>query len=78
MRTRIPRRTNSPEAAIPPGALGRRLGEYVLDWDDVLASPDPRAVALDFAHSTFRHACAVCRWDGALAASADGNPPPLA
>ena len=67
-----------PEAAIPPARWDAGLGEYVLDWDDVIASPDPRAVALDFAHSTFRHACAVCRWDGALAASADGNPPPLA
>lgn len=67
-----------PEAAIPPARWDAALGEYVLDWDDVIASPDPRAVALDFAHSTFRHACAVCRWDGALAASADGNPPPLA
>ncbi len=67
-----------PEAAIPPARWDAALGEYVLDWDDVIASPDPQAVALDFAHSTFRHACAVCRWDGALAASADGNPPPLA
>jgi len=67
-----------PEAAISPARWDAALGEYVLDWDDVIASPDPRAVALDFAHSAFRHACAVCRWDGALAASADGNPPPLA
>ena len=53
------------------------LGEYVLDWDDVRASPDPRAAALDFARSAFRHACAVCAWDPGLAASADGTPPPV-
>jgi hypothetical protein len=26
----------------------------------------------------FRHACTMCEWDPALAASAEGNPPPLA
>ncbi|HXO06540.1 MAG TPA: DUF5996 family protein, partial [Solirubrobacteraceae bacterium] len=65
-------------ATIPLGRWDDTLGEYILDWDDVLASPDPGAVVLDFAHSAFRQACAVCGWDGALAASAEGNPPPLA
>jgi hypothetical protein len=54
------------------------LGEYILDWDDVRSSPNPHAVALDFARSVFRHACAVCDWDPALPASAEGNPPPVA
>jgi hypothetical protein len=54
------------------------LGEFLLDWEDVCASPDPHATALDFARSAFRHACAVCGWDPALAASADGTPPPVA
>jgi hypothetical protein len=53
------------------------LGEYVLEWDDVAALPDPHAVALEFARSAFRHACAVCNWDPRLAASADANPPPV-
>jgi Family of unknown function (DUF5996) len=53
------------------------LGEYVLDWDDVRSSPDPRAAALEFARSAFRHACVVCAWDPGLAASADGTPPPV-
>src|SRR5215203_4295817 len=35
------------------------LGEYILDWDDVRSSPNPHAVALDFARSAFRYACAV-------------------
>ncbi len=55
-----------------------RLGEYILDWDDVCASPDPHALALEFARSAFRHACVVCAWDPALAATADGIPPPVA
>jgi hypothetical protein len=53
------------------------LGEFVLDWEDVRAAPDPRAAALGFARSAFRHACAVCEWDPALPASAEGDPPPI-
>ncbi|MFL5818074.1 MAG: DUF5996 family protein [Conexibacter sp.] len=53
------------------------LGEYVLDHDDVVASPDPHAAALAFARSAFQHACAVCEWDPALSASAAGSPPPI-
>jgi Family of unknown function (DUF5996) len=65
--------TLSPAAARWEAALG----EYVLDWDDVCASPDPRALALDFARSAFRHACLVCDWDPGLLASAEGQPPPV-
>jgi len=54
------------------------LGEYVFDWDDVLAGPDPRAAGIEFARSAFQHACAVCAWDPALPASAEGTPPPVA
>jgi hypothetical protein len=62
----------------PPAAhWDARLGEFVLDWDDALDSPDPFAAALDFARSAVRHACAVCGWDPVLAASADGVPPPV-
>ena len=34
-------------------------------------------LALEFARSAFTHACAVCDWDPALAASAEGTPPPV-
>jgi hypothetical protein len=53
------------------------LGEYILDWDEVRAAPDPRAEALEFARSAFRHACQVCGWDPELAATAEGRPPPI-
>jgi hypothetical protein len=53
------------------------LGEFILDWDDVRASPDPHAFAVEFARSVFRHSCAVCGWDQALAATMDGTPPPV-
>jgi hypothetical protein len=53
------------------------LGEYVLAWEDIRESPDPHALALEFARSAFRHACDVCDWDPALAATADSVPPPI-
>jgi len=53
------------------------LGEFILEWDDVRAQPDPHAAALEFARSAFRHACTVCGWDPALAASSEGRPPPV-
>ena len=73
-----PARDGFADAPMAPARWDATLGEYVLDWDDVRSSPDPRAVALDFARSAFRHACTVCAWDSALAASAEGTPPPLA
>jgi uncharacterized protein DUF5996 len=54
-----------------------QLGEYVLEWEDIRESPDPHALALEFARSGFRHACEVCEWDPALAATAEGVPPPI-
>jgi hypothetical protein len=62
----------------PAGARWEEdLGEYVLDWEEVCANRDPNATALEFAHSAFRHACTVCEWDAALAATAEGVPPPV-
>jgi len=62
----------------PPAARWETaLGEYILDWDDLRSSPDPHALALEFARSAFSHACVVCDWDPALAASAEGAPPPV-
>ncbi len=53
------------------------LGEYILDWDDIRESADPHAAALEFARSAIQHGCAVCDWDPALAASAEGAKPPI-
>jgi len=66
-------------ASLSPSAArwDNALGEYVLDWDDVRAAEDPYGTALEFARSAFRHACVVCGWDPALAASAEGTPPPV-
>jgi hypothetical protein len=62
----------------PPSARwDAALGEYVLDWEDAIAAGDPHALALEFAHSAFQHACLVCGWDPELSASARGEPPPV-
>jgi hypothetical protein len=62
----------------PPAQWNADIGVYLLDWDDVRASADPLATAVEFAQSVFRHACLVCQWDPQLAATAHGNPPPVA
>jgi hypothetical protein len=66
-------------ATLSPAAArwDEALGEYILDWEDVRASSDPHALALEFARSAFRHACLACQWSPALAASAEGTPPPV-
>ena len=79
MPTHIRRLRGSPTRRLSPSSSRweEALGEYVLDWDDVCSSPDPRAAALEFARSALRHACTVCEWDPALLASAEGTPPPV-
>jgi hypothetical protein len=53
------------------------LGEFILDWDDILESADPHADALAFARSAVLHACRVCGFEPALAASVEGTTPPV-
>jgi hypothetical protein len=53
------------------------LGLYILGWDDVVAGDDPHSLALEFAHSAFRHSCMVCDWDPKFLASTEGSPPPV-
>jgi hypothetical protein len=66
--------------SLEPGAArwDAGLGEFVLDWDDVVAADDPHATIVQFARSAFAHACVVCDWDPSLSRSAHGDPPPVA
>lgn len=64
-------------ARLPDGGWDAELGEYVLEWDDLLDRRDPHAVALAFGRAVVAHACEVCGWDPALAGSAQGTPPPV-
>jgi hypothetical protein len=65
--------TLTPEAA----RWDAEMGLYILEWDAARASGDPHAAAVEFARSAFRHSCEVCEWDVALAATAEGTPPPI-
>src|SRR5262249_12285744 len=60
------------EAELSPGAAhwDGRLGEFVLDWEDIRSEPDPHALGLEFASSAFEHTSAVCAWDPFLEGSA--------
>lgn len=53
------------------------LGEFILPWDDVIATRHPHATGLKFVRAVFQHACLVCDWDPKLAASVEGTPPPV-
>jgi hypothetical protein len=72
-----PARPGFAEADLSPGRWDSTLGEFVLDWDDVVAAADPHATSLEFCRSAARHACSVCDWDPALAGSLQASPPPI-
>jgi hypothetical protein len=59
------------------GRWSEELGEFILEWNDVAGSPDPHTTALEFGRAVVAHACLLCEWDPALAASVQGVPPPL-
>ena len=67
------------DAALSPDAAhwDQNVGEFILDWDDVRAAQDPRAAALEFTRSAFRHSCVTCQWNPSLLASTEGSPPPV-
>jgi hypothetical protein len=66
------------DLGVPGARWDGDLGEYVLEWEDVVAADDPFGLALSFARQAFLHACTTCGWDPDLAASAEGTPPPVA
>jgi hypothetical protein len=62
----------------PPAArFDRELGEFLLDWTDVVSAADPLGAAVEFGRSLLAHACAVCDFDPVLATSTQGEPPPV-
>jgi uncharacterized protein DUF5996 len=65
------------EADVAPGRWDAALGEFLLDWDTVVAAGDPFGAALTFANSLACHACTVCAWDPSLVRSLNGDPPPV-
>jgi hypothetical protein len=53
------------------------LEEYILNWEDVRTGANPHEAALTFARSAVAHGCRVCGWSPPLAASMEGDPPPV-
>lgn len=55
-----------PEAKIPgPGAFNRDVGEFILNYSDVLRSPDPQTTVMDFLQNTYEAAASAAGWDRA-------------
>ena len=74
-----PAPTGFEQATLSPAAAryDTELGEYILDWDDVLTCDDPHVAALDFVRSGRPVRLHRLRLGPALAASIDGDPPPV-
>jgi len=54
-----------------------KLGEYILEWDDVRVAADPHATAVEFLRSAFHHAYRTSGWSEELGASEEGKPPAI-
>jgi hypothetical protein len=66
-------------ATLSPAAArwDKALGEYILDWDDVRAAPDPHGAAVEFLRSAFHHGCWTSGWSAELGDSGEGKPPAI-
>src|SRR5205085_2674990 len=62
------------EAEVAPKATRWHpaMGEFLLDYDDVLAADDPHAVILEFANSAYAVGADLAGWDRSLL---DWRPP---
>jgi Family of unknown function (DUF5996) len=66
------------QATLPgAGRWDPAMGEYLLDWDDVVGASDPFAAGLEFGRAAIEQACVLCEWDPALTQSALGGVPPV-
>jgi uncharacterized protein DUF5996 len=64
-------------ADVSPGRWDSSLGEFLLDWDDVRAADDPSEPVLTFFRAVAHAGMRLGGWPTELAASLDGQPPPL-
>jgi Family of unknown function (DUF5996) len=49
----------------PPGAFNRGMGEFILNYSDVLRSRDPATTVMDFLQNTYVAAATAAGWDRA-------------
>ena len=80
LRLRASRARGLRATALSPAARAgtRRSASTSSTGTTCARSADPHAVAARLRPLGVPHACSICGWDSALAASAEGNPPPLA
>jgi uncharacterized protein DUF5996 len=57
---------------LAPGALNREMGEFLLNYSDVLSSSDPETTVMDFLQSTYAAAANAAGWDRANLDRHDG------
>jgi hypothetical protein len=64
------------EARVKPDAafFSKDLGEFVLPYDAVRTSPDPRTTLMDFLQSTYAAAADLAHWDRAALECDLGQP----
>jgi hypothetical protein len=48
-----------------PGAFNRDMGEFLLNYSDVLRSSDPQTTVMDFLQNTYSATAAAAGWDRA-------------
>jgi hypothetical protein len=56
----------------PKAAWNEAMGEFLLDYDNIRAAPDPRSSILDFLNSSYEAGARLSGWDMALLS----RPPP--
>ena len=62
LRLRPPAPGRLREAPLAPGRWDATLGEFLLDWDDVLAAPDPRGRSRRRGLAARARSAATRRW----------------
>jgi hypothetical protein len=65
------------EVELPFGRWDSTLGEFLLDWDELVDERDPHAAALEFCRSFAEHACLLCGWDPILASTVTSKASPV-
>jgi hypothetical protein len=65
------------EEDLSPGRWDTTLGEFVLDWDELIAMPAPHKTALTFCRGFADFACVRSGWDPVQRGSLKHVPPPV-
>ena len=61
-------------ATLPAGAWNGAIGEFILDYDEVRAAPDPDTLLATFLESTYAVGAGLAGWDPALLGPGQPSP----